>query len=181
MDGGTSLAHDRSPQDLDSSPSQRQPVTAISARVTRPGEISLDIARDYLDEDRAVIKFEVAGAPVGERKTRALQGEEVTRTALPAPWGDWALVEACATSAGVCALFDDGASGQLAMLEPRSLHLVTHYLQDRPVSSRDHLWSVCADATGRGYVQKGTAVWLLGETGAPGTDWHHHRVHRGTD
>ena len=103
-------------------------------------------------------------------------GREIVRAPLPGRWSEWRLTEACCSKGGVVALFDDGASGQLARFEADSMKLLGHYIQGCEVDRRERLFSICSDAARRCYLKKGNALWLLGDTGAPCGNWYHHRV-----
>lgn len=115
----------------------------------------------------------ILGAADDRISVWAAGGQLVASSSLPNSLRDFKLMQCCFTSAGLLALFDNGALRHLVLFEPETLKLVALYLQDRPRDGRERLRSVCADGLGRGFIRTDDAIYLLGATGAPPSRWYH--------
>src|SRR5262249_23200886 len=60
-----------------------------------------------------------------------VDGKEICKVDLGTPWSAWSLLSACSCSIGILVLFDDGAAGQLGLLERDSLAVIRHYTDSR--------------------------------------------------
>jgi proteasome lid subunit RPN8/RPN11 len=80
--------------------------------------------------------------------------EQIAEQALPSPWRNWRLQQACLGPNGLCLLFDDGVSGQIGLFDRDSLELKWHYLRDSERGVRQIRLAMCADPIGRTYVRE---------------------------
>jgi proteasome lid subunit RPN8/RPN11 len=149
-------------------------VSAASAERTPPylAKWHIDVAmpyflvRDRSDEALVVNKL-------GNRFHIGSLTGDAKAFSLPAPWQKWDLAGGSSCSAGLLMLFDDRGAGQLGLFDLQSGTLVRHYLERKLAANRSTtIASIASDARGRAFVNRGTAVFLLPETGAADPSWY---------